>query len=815
MDLNEEQKRIACHEPKGHFLLRGVAGSGKTSVGIYRTAFLLNNYCIAKEDAILVATYNRTLIAYMSYLYDKLNSKDLSGLKSLFAAPEDRVHIRTVDSLMFSYFKDYLSQKGFKYEVGYPTKATYEIINEGVSKLKKQYPKVTILDPKNTAFLYDEIKWIKDCLYLEEEEYQSVDRIGKVKTQGENQPQRLAKNSETRKAIFRLMLFYDDALCKRGYVSFSDMRILALKQARKHPKNKYSHIIVDESQDLTRAQLLFLKQIYNQKEYSSFAFIADTAQNIYAQSWLGTGHSFASIGFNMGGRSHSLSKNFRTTTQISQAAYSLIEDCPEIVEDENFVKPSLIDKQGQYPVFKRLPGEKPQAEFICHEIKKISETCPPKDIAIIARFKNQLESVRRMLTAKGFNSDFFTQKETTFESDSIKLISMHSIKGLEFRVVFIIGLEDRVLPYYSASDAETRKEEELQERRLLYVGMTRATESLYLLSGQTPSKFLSDINPRFLRMNRQMLLSHFYNIPTGDYRFKDKITDIYGAEEKIRQWLISELLNTYKYPITCISIEYPVKAFSRKGHVDIAIQIYEQGHLTPFIFIETKSPEISIKDGLNQVKSYMSHCKVCRFGVVTNGNDIMVIDHEFKPLNDIPKFRSIWLSDSLKKYSYVNFKTGHQSNLAIDENDPSALEVSDDSGSQVVEQHHMNKLPVYDRISAGEPLEMSPLLEDTFYFPKEWHRGAEHFILKVRGDSMRNAGIEDNDFVVVRCQSTAENLDITVAAIDNNATLKRFNRMGDHILLLAENPKYDPIMLNEDQVSILGVVVGLVKEFIS
>ena len=647
MDLNEEQKRIACHEPKGHFLLRGVAGSGKTSVGIYRTAFLLNNYCLAKEDAILVATYNRTLIAYMSYLYDKLNSKDLSGLKSLFAAPEDRVHIRTVDSLMFSYFKDYLSRKGFKYEVGYPTKATYEIINEGVSKLKKQYPKVPILDPKNTAFLYDEIKWIKDCLYLEEEEYQSVDRIGKVKTQGENQPQRLAKNSETRKAIFRLMQFYDDKLCKRGYVSFSDMRILALKQARKHPKNKYSHIIVDESQDLTRAQLLFLRQIYNQKEYSSFAFIADTAQNIYAQSWLGTGHSFASIGFNMGGRSHSLSKNFRTTTQISQAAYSLIEDCPEIVEDENFVKPSLIDRQGQYPVFKRLPGEKPQAEFICHEIKKISDTCPPKNIAIIARFKNQLESVRRMLTAKGFNSEFFTQKETTFESDSIKLISMHSIKGLD------------------------------------------------------------------------------------------------------------------------------------------------------------------------QVKSYMSHCKVCRYGVVTNGNDIVVIDNEFKPLNDIPKFRSIWLSDSLKKYSYVNFKTGHQRHLAIDENDPSALEVSDDSGSQVVERHHMNKLPVYDKISAGEPLDMNPLLEDTFYFPKGWHRGAEYFILKVRGDSMRNAGIEDNDFVVVRCQSTAENLDITVAAIDNNATLKRFNRMGDHILLLAENPKYDPIMINENQVSILGVVVGLVKQFIS
>ena len=77
---------------------------------------------------------------------------------------------------------------------------------------------------------------------------------------------------------------------------------------------------------------------------------------------------------------------------------------------------------------------------------------------------------------------------------------------------------------------------------------------------------------------------------------------------------------------------------------------------------------------------------------------------------------------------------------------------------------------------------------------------------------MSNAGIEDNDYVVIRSQAGAENLDIAVVAIDDSATLKRFSRMGSNILLLAENPKYDPIMLNEDQVSILGVAVGLVKQ---
>jgi SOS regulatory protein LexA len=801
-------------EPKGHFLLKGVAGSGKTSVGIYRISFLLNNYCFAKDDAILVATYNKTLIAYMSYLYDKLESKELMAMSSLFAAPEGRVDIQTVDSLMHSYFRDYLNQNNINYELGPPKAVKFEIISEGIAKLKKQYPQVAILNQKNKVFLIDEIQWIKDCLYLEVEEYQNVDRIGKVKAQSESQPQRLAKNSETRKAIYELMLFYDDALHKRGFISFSEMRILALQQAEKHPKQKYSHIIVDESQDLTRAQLLFLKRIYNQKDYSSFAFIADTAQSIYAQSWLGTGHSFASIGFNMGGRSHSLSKNFRTTTQISQAAYSLIEECREIVEDENFVKPSLIDRQGQYPVFKHFPDEAVQAKFICHEIKQLLDIHPEKDIAIIARFRSQLESIKRHLESNGLKCGFFTRQETTFETDSIKLITMHSIKGLEFPVVFAIGLDDRVLPYYSTADPDTREEEELQERRLLYVGMTRATEMLYLLSSSKPSKFMRDLNSKFLRINRQTHLSHFYNIPTGDYRFTDRITNVHSAEEKIRQWVIAELIETYNYPPACLIVEYPLKEFSRKGFVDIAVQIYGQGHQTPFIFIETKSPGHSLEDGLHQLKSYMSHCRVCRYGFATNGNDIVVIDHEFKPIDDIPKFKSTMLSDSLENYSYLNLKTGRSYNLAIDQNDPSSMEVSHENSRQFIEQQNMSKLPVYDRISAGEPLDMNPMLEDSFYFPKQWHRGADHFILKVRGDSMNNAGIEDNDYVVIRSQAAAENLDIAVVAIDDSATLKRFSRMGSNVLLLAENPKYDPIMLNEDQVSILGVVVGLVKRTI-
>lgn len=87
----------------------------------------------------------------------------------------------------------------------------------------------------------------------------------------------------------------------------------------------------------------------------------------------------------MTGRSNSLSKNFRTTTQISQAAYSLIEACPEIVEDENFVPPALIDKQGVFPVFKTFSSERQQACFIADEIKYLKKDRSLGDMVVIAR----------------------------------------------------------------------------------------------------------------------------------------------------------------------------------------------------------------------------------------------------------------------------------------------------------------------------------------------------------------------------------------------------------------------------------------------
>ena len=109
---------------------------------------------------------------------------------------------------------------------------------------------------------------------------------------------------------------------------------------------------------------------------------------------------------------------------------------------------------------------------------------------------------------------------------------------------------------------------------------------------------------------------------------------------------------------------------------------------------------------------------------------------------------------------------------------------------------------------------MNAQTQGKFYVPTDWvGNGGEHFILKVKGDSMIGANIDNGDLVVIESRQTAENREIVAVATDaESATLKRYMKMGDTILLIPENENYEPIQIKCDEAKILGVVVGVVKK---
>lgn len=809
MNLNIEQKRLITATPSGAMLVRGVAGSGKTTVAVQRAGFLLNNYCLDESDRVLLVTFNNTLVKYLRYLYNKVND-EAEGYVSLFAPSKSQVDIMTIDSLFYRCYCDYFDQSQ-RFQLLYDNHKKYQVLRNCIAELQKKFPDVNVLDLKHAIFLLDELDWIRSCNYMELSEYQSADRLGRQSLKQTEGPQRLRKNSETRQAIYELLRAFDARLEEEGFIDSKARDLAVLKKAQEQPEPVYSHIIVDESQDLTRVQLEFLKALYKPGDYSSLLFVADTAQSIYPHSWLVRGRSFTSIGLDLTGKGNVLSKNYRTTTQIARSAYSLIAENSEIVEDEYYVEPVLLDKQGQYPVYKHFSSEKNEAEFVAREIGMLLSEYLPGEIIVIARQYRQLEMVQLQLEEHGLACKLLKEREVTFDDDCIKLLTIHSIKGLEFKVVFIVGLNDSVIPYCSYTDMEEGMQE-ITERKLLYVGMTRASERLYMSSCAKPSRFINSISPGYLRLSGNSRFSHLYNIRPDEYQFGEKILDIYSKEEKVRQWLLKELQDKYNYPRALLAVEYKVNNMSRTGSVDICIQVNRDNRLVPYIFCEVKAPGSGTGQGLDQVKSYMSNAKHCQYGLVTDGTEMIIIDADFRQIDDIPAFSQHMLPSTMEKYSFQCYSSKQKYMMVRDCNLSQEVIVETAAGSEICSGTELKLVPTYEGIAAGQPIYMQGKSEARFYLPVQWLRGRDCYLLKVQGDSMVDAGIDDQDYVLIQQQSTAQNRDIVAVAIEDEATLKRFVRMGDTVLLMPENPKYEPIQLSDNQARIVGVAIGLLKK---
>jgi repressor LexA len=120
-------------------------------------------------------------------------------------------------------------------------------------------------------------------------------------------------------------------------------------------------------------------------------------------------------------------------------------------------------------------------------------------------------------------------------------------------------------------------------------------------------------------------------------------------------------------------------------------------------------------------------------------------------------------------------------------------------------------LPLVGQVAAGEPILAEENIEDHVVVPPEAGGESGQFLLRVKGDSMIEAGILEGDLVVVHEQDTAEDGDIVVALVGDEATVKRFYREPDHIRLQPENPTMEPIRTRD--VKIMGKVVGLLRSF--
>jgi len=177
-----------------------------------------------------------------------------------------------------------------------------------------------------------------------------------------------------------------------------------------------------------------------------------------------------------------------------------------------------------------------------------------------------------------------------------------------------------------------------------------------------------------------------------------------------------------------------------------------------------------------------------------------------------PTVRDIGKAVGLASSSTVHAHLGNLEKLGLLRRDPSkprAIELLDRAVDQVRQLVSPSGLPLIGSVAAGQPILAEENIEDYIEVPPMAGGEEGEFILRVRGESMKDAGILPDDFVVVRPQETATDGDVVVALVGEEATVKRFFRESDHVRLQPENADMEPIRSKE--VRVLGRVVGLFR----
>jgi repressor LexA len=186
--------------------------------------------------------------------------------------------------------------------------------------------------------------------------------------------------------------------------------------------------------------------------------------------------------------------------------------------------------------------------------------------------------------------------------------------------------------------------------------------------------------------------------------------------------------------------------------------------------------------------------------------------HEILNKGYPPTVRDICEAVKLKSTSSVHShletleKNGY---IRRDPTKPRAIEIIDDNFN--LTRREMVNVPLLGRVAAGEPILATENIDSYFPVPAEYMPNAESFMLKVKGESMINAGIFDGDQILVEKCSTARNGDMVVALVEDSATVKTFYKEADHIRLQPENDTMDPIIV--DNCEILGKVFGVFRFF--
>lgn len=460
--LHPAQRDMVGRNFNGPARVSGSAGTGKTVVALHRAVHLAR----ANLDArVLLTTFSDTLA---SVLWAKLR---------ILISSEPRLGERIeVDSL------DTVGRRLYVANIGPISIASDGAQTELIAEVAEAHDSGFSL-----PFLVSEWRQVVDAMQLETwEAYRDVARLGRRRRLPEAR----------RQLLWPVFVAVQSELQERGQVTSAGMyeRLAAEFTQREH--GPYDFVVVDESQDLSVAQLRFLGALVGNKPNGLF-FAGDLGQRIFQHPF-----SWRELGVDVRGRSRNLRINYRTSHQIRSQADLLLD--PQMADVDGNVeerKGTVSGFNGPDPVVRVLDSEEDEIAAVAAWLVDIAAGgVNPEEMSVFVRTGDQLNRAIGAVEEAGLIgvvlSDFV---ETT--AGAVSVSTMHLAKGLEFRSVAVMACDDEVIPLQSRieSAAEGSELEEIYntERHLLYVACTRARDHLLVTGAKPASEFLDDL--RLLR----------------------------------------------------------------------------------------------------------------------------------------------------------------------------------------------------------------------------------------------------------------------------------------------------------------------------
>lgn len=444
--LDPAQAKIARRSFNGPARIRGAAGTGKTVVGLHRTAHLAR----AATDKVLVTTYVKSFPAVLKSLLERL--EPVHAPKVEFAS----VHSVAVRLLR---------ERGRQYSIAEDQQIT-DLFGQAWSSTPWDSP----LRATRFGLPYwrEEIEHVIKGRGLSSfEDYASLARVGR----------KYPLAAELRERVWELAEKYDRLLRAAGVVDWADIGRMARDELRERPLHRYEAVVIDEAQDLSCVTVGMLHALVGDRR-DGLTLIGDGQQSIYPG-----GYTLGEIGISLAGRGVILDVNHRNTRQIADFARRLVED--DIVTDIEGTDAAgdtvaAITRTGPQPVLRHFTEPKDLDRALVAAVRSaVRGGTRTGDIGILAPTNaaaNRVIGILRQERLPAASIERYTGQTTS----NIKVGTIKRAKGLEFKHVFLTDIPARLL----AQELEAENESALERRRLdlreLYVGMTRARDQLWV-----------------------------------------------------------------------------------------------------------------------------------------------------------------------------------------------------------------------------------------------------------------------------------------------------------------------------------------------